>query len=301
MPSDRILPAIGLRLASVLFLASMTALIKLAETMGANLAEILFFRQAGAACLVLGVIAAGPGVATVRTGRIGAHAVRAIVGLSSMTCMFSAVLLLPLAESTALQFTVPIFATILGAVVLKEPTGRHRWAAVVAGFVGVLIVTQPGSGHIPLTGAALGLTAALLAAIVSILLRRIGRTERALTTVFWFSTLSLLPLGIAFALLHQTHPPALWALLAALGLLGGAGQMALTTSLKLGPVSVVVPMDYASLVWATLYGWLLFGELPARATWIGAPVIVLSGLYIVWREHFRRRVETRRALAEGLS
>ncbi len=300
MTQDRILPAIGSRLLSVFFLATMAALIKVAEVQGASLAEILFARQAGAALLVIAVIVAGPGLKSVRTTRIGAHISRSIVGLSSMACMFSALLILPLAEATTLQFTVPIFATILGALLLGEPTGRHRWSAVVAGFAGVLIVAGPGSGHFPLNGAALGLTAALLAALVSILLRRIGRTETAMTTVFWFSTLSLIPLGIGYAFAFRPHPPVVFATLLALGLLGGAGQLALTAALRLGPVSVVVPMDYSSLVWATLYGWLFFDVLPAEATWIGAPIIVGSGLYIVWREHVRNVVATRRAIAEGL-
>lgn len=296
MPNDRILPAIALRLLSVFFLASMGALIKLTETMGASLPEVLFFRQLGASVLVTGVILAGPGIATVRTARIGAHIRRAVVGLSSMACMFASLMILPLAEATTLQFTVPIFATILGAVLLREPTGWHRWGAVLVGFAGVLIVAQPGSGQFPLVGTALGLTAASLAALVSILLRQIGRTESATTTVFWFSTLSLLPLGIAYAFALQAHPPIVWVILFGMGLLGGMGQIALTSALRLGPVSVVVPMDYSSLIWATLYGYWLFGAVPAAATWIGAPVIVASGLYIVWREHVRRRQETDAAI-----
>ncbi|HEU0067103.1 MAG TPA: DMT family transporter [Sphingomonas sp.] len=290
MQTDRILPAIGLRLVSVVFLATMGALIKLAETRGAGLSEALFFRQAGAAVTVTAAIAVGPGLSSIRTARIRAHVGRAVVGLSSMACMFSAIMLLPLPESTALQFTVPIFATMLGALLLREPTGLHRWGAVFAGFAGVLIVAQPGSGHFPFWGAVLGLTSALLTALVSILLRQIGRTEATMTTVFWFSTLSVPVLAVPYAFGAQAHDPVTWAVLAGIGVAGGLGQICLTGALKLAPVSVVVPMDYSSLIWATLYGWLLFGVLPAESTWIGAPVIIGSGLYIVWREHLRRSV-----------
>src|SRR3546814_4097203 len=104
-----------------------------------------------------------------------------------------------------LQFTVPIFATILSALVLREPTGRHRWAAVVLGFAGVLIVVQPGSGAFPLSGALVGLLAALLVAVIAILLRQIGRTEPAATTVLWFSALSLPPLGIVRSEEHTSE------------------------------------------------------------------------------------------------
>ena len=296
MSTDRILPAIALRLLSVLLLTTMAALIKLASTRGAHVAEALFFRQAGAVVTVALVIAAGPGLGSVRTKRIGAHVRRAAVGLTSMACMFTAIGLLPLAEATTLQFTLPIFATILGALLLGEPTGWHRWSAVIAGFVGVLIVTQPGSGHFPFWGTVIGLAAAALSALVSILLRQIGRTESAMTTVFWFSALSVPVLAIPYALVAQLHDPATWAMLGGVGVFGGLGQIAMTASLRLAPVSVVVPIDYSSLVWATLYGILLFGVLPSDATWIGAPLIIGSGLYIVWREHVRRRIETEQAV-----
>ncbi|GGB15617.1 membrane protein [Sphingomonas metalli] len=298
MSSDRLLPAIGLRLLSVGLFATMNAAIKLAEAKGARLGEILFFRQFGAAILVTGVIAAGPGLATIRTQRLGAHVSRATVGVISMAFTFAALLLLPLAEATTIGFSTPIFATILGALILGEPTGWRRWSAVAVGFVGVLIVLEPGGHAMPLAGAACGLAAAVLTAVVFILLRQIGRTERAQTTVWWFSVLSLLPLGIVYAFQAQPHAAGAWAALAVVGVAGGCAQLAMTASLRRGAVSLVVPFDYTALLWATIYGWLLFGSLPGRATWLGAPIIVASGLYIVWREHVRRREETRRALSE---
>ncbi len=297
MSTDRILPAIGMRLLSVVIFALMNSAIKLAERHGASVSEILFFRQFGACLLVSGVIAAGPGLPSIATKRLPAHIVRAIVGLSAMAFTFNGIVALPLAEATTIGFTVPIFATILGALWLREPTGWHRWGAVIAGFVGVLIVARPGGGHFPLWGAGCALAGAFGTASVSILLRQIGKTESALTTVFWFSALSLIPLSVVYALAVQPHGLVAWACLAGVGILGGLAQIAMTTSLRLGPVSVVVPMDYSSLLWATLLGWLVFDTLPAEATWFGAPIIVASGLYIVWREHVRRQDETDQAIA----
>jgi len=298
--SDRLLPAIGLRLLSALLFSAMNAAIKLAELRGATLGELLFFRQAGAAVLVTAVIAAGPGLRSVRTARFGAHVGRAAVGLTSMAFVFSALVLLPLPEATTLSFTIPLFATVLGALLLGEPTGWRRWTAVATGFAGVVIVAQPfsadaGGEHFPLVGAACGIVAAFLTAAVMILLRQIGRTEAAGTTVFWFSALSCLPLGIVYAFVARSHPPIVWALLAIIGLAGGCAQLAMTGSLRRGAVSLVVPMDYSSLLWATAFGWLAFGVWPTPATWLGAPVIIGSGLYIVWREHVRRREATVRA------
>ncbi|MEI9928701.1 MAG: DMT family transporter [Sphingomonas sp.] len=278
----------GLRLLSALCLATMAAIIKLAEARGAGLVEIMFFRQLVAMPVVMAWLAIGPGLATVRTPRLGSHAIRTAVGIVSMAFNFGTFLLMPLAEATTLQFTVPIFATIFGALVLGEPTGWHRWAAVVAGFIGVLIVAHPSGTHFPLIGTLVGLTSGLLMAIVAILLRQLGKTEPAGTTVFWFSALSIPPLALAWLFDVRAHDPQTWAMLIAIGAIGGVGQLALTAALRFGSVSVV-PMDYSSLIWATLYGWLLFGVWPIPSTWIGAPVIVASGLYIVWREQRLRR------------
>ena len=284
MPRENVLIGAGLRMLGMLCLASLAAFIKLAEARGAGLLELMFFRQLCAIPVVVGWVAATGGLSTLATSRMSAHVGRTAVGLLGMVTTFGAILLLPLAEATTLQFTAPIFATLLGALVLREPTGWHRWAAVVAGFVGVLIVAQPGSGHFPLFGAVVGLSSAALVATVAILLRQIGRTESAGTTVFWFSVLSIPPLGLAWLFDLRTHDAGTWALLVTIGLLGGVGQLALTGAVRFAPVSVVVPMDYTSLIWATLYGWLLFGMLPTEATLIGAPIIIVSGLYIAWRE-----------------
>ncbi|WP_188054409.1 DMT family transporter [Sphingosinithalassobacter sp. CS137] len=293
--TDRVLKGLALRLFAILCLATMSALVKLVEARGAALPETMFFRQLCALPLVLGWLALGQGVGAVRTQRIGAHLLRTGVGLLGMVATFGALILLPLAEATTLSFTVPIFATILGALVLKEPTGWPRWTAVLVGFGGVLIVAQPGSGHFPLVGALVGLTSAFLIAVISILLRQIGRTESAGTTVFWFSLLSLPPLGIVYLFFAQPHDSLTWTILVAIGLIGGTGQLALTGALRYAPVSAAVPMDYSSLLWATLYGWLFFGVWPTSYTWIGAPIIIGSGLTIAWREHRRQRLASRSA------
>ncbi|HEX8555102.1 MAG TPA: DMT family transporter [Sphingomonas sp.] len=276
----------------------MNVAIKLAERFGAGLVEILFWRQFGASMLVVAVVASGPGFGSLRTERLPAHLLRCAVGLGAMALSFSALLALPLAEATTIGFSMPIFATLLGALVLREPTGRWRWAAVLVGFAGIVVVAQPGGDRFPLWGAALGLAGSFATAGVMILLRRIGRTEAPMTTVFWFSVLSLVPLGAGYAFLAQAHPWPVWALMLAIGLLGGVAQLAMTGSLARGPVSVVVPMDYTSLVWAALLGWLVFDTLPSAATWIGAPIVIASGLVIVWRERVRHAEAVRTLVPE---
>ncbi len=298
--TQRPLYALGLRLTAIACLSTMAALIKLASMRGVQLAETLFFRQFFAVPIALAFVLAGPGLASLRTARIGRHITRTMFGVIGMVANFGAIILLPLAEATTLQFTVPIFATILSTLMLKEVAGLHRWSAVLLGFVGVLLVVRPGDGHFPLYAAATGLFAAFMVALISIQIRELGRTESATTTVFWFSLLSLPILGIGYFFYARAHDPISWALLVGIGLIGGLGQMALTSSFRWAPVSTVVPMDYSGLIWATLYGWLLFGVLPIASTWFGAPLIIASGLYIVWREHrlSRRNTETVTAAAD---
>lgn len=277
--------AIMLRLATALLLALMFAGVKWAAERGVDVIESLFYRQIGSALCATAYVALGPGFASLRTRRVGAHVGRMALGLTAMGLNFLAMVLLPLAEATAIGFTVPIFATVLAALLLGEPTGRWRWSAVAAGFIGVLVVVQPGSGAIPPLGAGVAIVAALLTASVTIVIRKLGATEAAATTVFWYALSSLVPLALLMPLVASAHDPLTWAIIAGLSLAGGLAQLTLTGALRLAPVALVMPMDYTSLVWAVLLGAAIFGELPSPWTWVGAPVIILSGLVIVWREH----------------
>lgn len=283
--AQRPLAGIALRLLTAVLLALMFALVKLAASRGVHLVETLFYRQIGSALCSVGLLATGAGFASLRTRRVGAHVVRMVLGMTAMAMNFLAMIMLPLADATAIGFSVPIFSTMLAALVLGEATGRWRWGAVLAGFAGVLLIVQPGRGVVPLDGASIAVVAALLTAAVTIMIRRLGATERATTTVFWFAASSLLPMGILMLWFAQAHDPLTWAIVAGLALTGGLAQLTLTGSLRLAPVALVMPMDYTSLLWAALLGLWIFAELPSYSTWIGAPVIIVSGLVIVWREH----------------
>ena len=291
---QRPVAGVGLRLVTAALLAIMFALVKLAATRGVNIVESLFYRQCGSALCAVGLVAAGPGFGSLHTKRVWAHVGRMALGLAAMALNFAAMILLPLAEATVIGFSVPIFSTLLAALVLGEPIGRWRWGAVAAGFIGVLLIVQPGSGEVPLFGASIALAAALLTASVTIVIRRLGATERASTTVFWFAASSLAPLGTMMLWFASSHDPMTWGILAGLALAGGLAQLTLTGSLRLAPVALVMPMDYTSLLWATMLGIWLFAELPTPWIWLGAPIIIGSGLVIVWREH---RLARRAALS----
>jgi drug/metabolite transporter (DMT)-like permease len=295
---QRPLAGIALRLLTALLLAIMFALVKLVSTRGVNVVESLFYRQCGSALCAAGLVAAGPGLDSLRTRRVSAHVGRMALGLTAMALNFLAFILLPLADATTIGFSVPIFSVVLAALVLGEPTGKWRWGAVAAGFAGVLLIVQPGSGEVPLLGASVALAAALLTASVTIVIRRLGATERATTTVFWFAVSSLVPLGLLMFHFAGPHDAVTWAILGGLAIAGGLAQLTLTGALRLAPVALVMPMDYTSLVWAVLLGAWIFGELPTPWVWAGAPIIIASGLVIVWREH---RLHRRAALSAGIA
>jgi len=149
----------------------------------------------------------------------------------------------------------------------------------------VLIVMRPSGSHLPAAGLAFATLAALGTAGVTITIRQIGRTEATPTIVLWFTLFSIAATGLLLPWYGRWHDGQTWAILVALGLAGGMGQLFLTSALRFAPVAVVVPFDYTQLIWAVLLGWALWGTRPPVSTWAGAAVIVASGLYTIYREH----------------
>ena len=277
--------ALFLRLATALSLATMSMLVKLAQQRGAHLAELIFWRQAITVALVGGGLLLAGRLATVRTKRFGAHARRALLGLVGMFFVYGAVILLPLAEATTISFTTPMFAVLLSLVLFRERIGFYRWAAVAIGFAGVLIVLQPGgSGAIDPFGAAIGLIAALFVALISLQIQDLNTTESPWSIIFWFTALTAPIAALALPFVATAHDPATWGIILAMALCGALAQVLLTSSLRFGSAATIIVMDYTSLIWATIYGFAIFGRVPPSTLWIGAPLIILAGLVIFYRE-----------------
>lgn len=284
-------PVLGilLRLAAMAILSLMFALVKLAGERGIHLTESLFYRQLAGLPVAIAWLWWTGALASIRTTRPLQHGIRMVLGASAMALNFSAMLLLPMAEATTFGFAAQIFATILAALLLGEPTGRYRWGAVALGFAGVLIALQPGGEAIPLQGAAVALAGALVTAGVIIQLRRMAQTEPAGAIVFWFSLTSLVPLGIAVLLFGKNHDAESWAILAGLSLAGAVAQILLTASLRHASVAAIMTMDYSALLWSAFMGYAVFGEIPSYSIWLGAPLIIGAGLIIAWREQYLAR------------
>jgi drug/metabolite transporter (DMT)-like permease len=276
---------IALRVGAATCFAGMAAAIKLGDRAGVNLPELAFYRFAFGLPPLLIWIALTRNAGAWRTQRPLAHLTRGMIGLTTMVLAFAGLTYLPLAEAATIGFAAPLFSVALSALILGEPVGRHRWSAVALGFAGVLIVMRPGGSHLPAIGLSLALLAALGTAAVTITLRQIGRTEATPTIVLWFTCFSMAVTGLFLPFYGRAHDGPTWAILLALGLCGGLGQLFLTSALRFAPVSVVVPFDYSQLIWAVLLGWLLFDTHPAASTWAGAALIVASGLYTLFREH----------------
>ena len=300
-PATRPQLALLIRLGAIAGLATMSALIKLASQHGIHLFEIMFWRQFLTLPLIVGyVLATNGNLKSLATQRPGTQVMRGIYGTIGMVLNFGAVILLPLAEATTINFTVPIWAVLLSILLLKEKVGIWRWSAVLLGFVGILVIAQPGGGHFPLYGALVALGGAFMIALISIQVADLNRTDKPLTIVFYFACVTTPITALALPFVMTAHDSTGWLLLLGIGLSGAIGQLLLTAALRFGKVASVIVMDYSGLFWATLYGWWLFDMLPPPSTWLGAPLIVIAGLVIAWREHrLTRPTERDIARAEG--
>lgn len=285
------LRAILLKLCAVTLFLIMASLIKAgSETVPPG--QAVFFRSFFAFPILIGWLAVrGQLRSGFRVARPSAHVVRGVIGTSAMACSFAALGLLPLPDVTAIRFASPLFVVVFAAILLGERVRLFRSTAVVAGFVGVLIVMWPqlsGGALTALEGAALGAVFALLGAAFSALahvqIRNMTRTEQTSAIVFWFTitstTLSLLT--IPFGWVVPDWPTA--AMLICAGLCGGAGQICMTSAYAKADVSLLAPFDYASIVLAMAVGFFIFDEVPTAAMIVGALIITLAGAVIIWRE-----------------
>lgn len=283
----RPLLALGIRLLAALALATMAMLVKLAGERGAHLIELIFWRQLLAAVLIGTGLAIAGRLPLLKTTRLRSHGVRSATGLFGMMFTYGAVLLLPLAEATTLGFTAPVFAVLFAMVLFGERIGRYRWAAVVMGFAGVIVVMQPGSGDhqgVTLIGVAVGLMAPLMVSIISFQIQDLNKTENPWSIVFWFAALSTPVAAIGLPFVIGSHDGQTWLIILAMALMGVLAQILLTTSLRFGSAAVILLMDYTALMWASFYGYYVFDRAAPASLWLGAPLIIGAGLLIAWRE-----------------
>ena len=248
--------------------------------------EIAFFR------LVFGLLPLLPwfiklGWSPLKTKRPGMIVFRGVLNLVCMLAFFVALAITPLAEVTVLVFTAPIFATMLAVFVFGEKVGLLRWGAIGFGFLGALVVLRPGFEALCL-GSALALFAAIGWGVCLIIIKSLGKTDSSLTITVYMS-LVMAPLSLLPAVLVWQWPTAeqfLW--LAAIGIFGGIGQMAMAEALRIGDTHVVMPIDFVRLIWISAIAYAAFAEVPGFYTWLGGAMIFAATGFITWRERAAR-------------
>lgn len=214
-----------------------------------------------------------------------AQVVRALLLIATTGFGIAALRIMPLAEATAIFFVAPLIVTLLAVRLLGERVGAWRYAAVAAGFAGVLLIARPG-GALPPVGVATALVAALAYSGYQILTRRIAHHENPVTMVFYTALVGTVVMTTALPW-YWSGPMPDWRqamLIGSLGIYGGTGHFLLTRAFRLAPASTLSPFQYVQLVWATLLGWLVFDQLPDKLSLAGGLVIAASGLAIALDE-----------------
>lgn len=215
---------------------------------------------------------------------------RTVAGVITGASAFYAFSVLPLAQVYAFIFAAPLLITVLSIPILGEKVGIHRWAAVVLGLIGVMIILRPGAEALTL-GHIAGLTAAAGSALVSVITRKIGRDERAAVLMLYPMMANFVLMGMVLPFVYTPMPVEHLGLLAVMAAMGFVGGLCVIAAYRFSDAAMVAPMQYSQIIWGAAFGFLLFAETPDRFTGIGAGVIILAGLYVVVRESLGGRSE----------
>ncbi|MGR3501837.1 DMT family transporter [Pseudaestuariivita sp.] len=249
--------------------------------------QIVWSRQLGLLTGVL-ILLALKGASILRTEHRRLQITRGVLAALSAALFIYAVKYVPVADAVAISFVAPFIVTLLGALVLGETVGLRRWIAVTIGFVGALIIIRPGMGVMHPAGM-LVVLAATLFALRQILSRTLAGADSTLTTVAYTAIASSAVLSVPVLFVWQTPEWGLpLALLVTMAVIAAVGETLIIRALELAEAVVLAPLHYTILIWATFYGWLIFDDLPDVWTWVGAAVIVVSGLYTLHRERLAK-------------
>lgn len=245
--------------------------------------EVLFSRALIALATMAVFILPSTGLAVFRTTKLAAHGMRATSQVGSQTMLLIAFSMMPLAGATAIMFSSPIFSTLASSYFLHERVGATRWTVLLVGFLGVLIIANPGMDTFQL-GALFALGNAVLFGTVVAGVRGMSTTESTETLIMYQLTLltCAYALFLPFGFIMPTGFDAL--LMFGSGVGNGIAQYLWTRAIHLAPTSAVVPFQYLQLIWAMLLGFAIWGDLPTVNLLIGSGIVIASGMYLFWRE-----------------
>ena len=291
-PAHSYLLGIYLKLGSLVLFCTMDAMVKaLGDTYGSF--QLMLFRSIIAMVPLAWIIWRAGGLRIVRSRKPWLQVARIAVGFGSMFGFFYVFPRMPLVDAYAISFAAPFFMVALAVPLLSEEVGWRRWTAVGVGFLGVILMLDPLGISFHLMSLVV-LAATFFYSLSTVLVRLASRYDHDAVTLFWFSLVA----SVASLLLGVPEwiwpSPIDWIWLILLGLLGGVAQILVTRAWRLAPAAVLAPFDYTSIVLAMLFGYLWFKEEPSWTVWLGLPLVMGSGLYILHRERVRAR---ERALA----
>jgi len=245
--------------------------------------QVIWFRQLG---LLLGVLIllVIKGSSILKTQQPVLQVTRGVLAIFSAVLFVYAIKYAALADAVAVSFVAPFFLTILGALVLKETVGINRWMAVIVGFIGALIIIRPGSDAVH-PAVLLVVLAAALFAMRQIIGRLLADTDKTTTTVAYTaiigSTLISLPLPFIW---QSPISGAQIGIICSMTILAAIAEVMVIRSLEVAEAVVLAPIHYSLIIWGTIYGYLVFGHLPDRWTWLGTAIIVCAGLFTLYRQ-----------------
>ncbi len=245
--------------------------------------ELVFFRSLFAFVPIAYVLWRSGSLAGLRTRNLFGHGARSLAGLISISLFFYAYTRMPLANVVAISFAAPLLVTALSVPLLGERVGWRRWSAVLAGFLGVVVMVKPDAGLFDRI-AVIALVATVFYALVIVSIRKLSRTETPTAIVFYYALTSTLVTGAVLPFVWVMPDAEGWVLLILVGLIGGVAQFAMTHAYRLATVSIIAPFDYMHIIWAALLGLFIWGEVPGNTIWIGTAIVMASGIYILLRE-----------------
>src|SRR5687768_2571940 len=284
--------AVVYMLAQAFLLTSMDGLVKWLAS-DYTVGQIAFLRYSLGLCLMIGFAAGSDhGLASLNTRRIGGHLIRSGCHLLTMLCFYLALKLVPLPTAACMALASPIYVTIISTPMLREHVGFRRWSAVLVGFIGVILIAQPSTEGLdaqgilllftdpgaaePELGVILALISAALWAATQVSSRQLSTSEPSHTILFYYSLVVVVVLGIAMPFYWITPSWHDALLFIAVGLMGTAGQFCLNQAFRYGQASLVAPLDYTGLIWATAIGWMFWGDYLTPPMIIGAVIVVAS-------------------------
>lgn len=287
-----VLVGIGLKVTSVLFLVSMSAMIKLVGD-GVPVGQIIFFRAFFAMVPVFVYLAYRQELKQAfYTKRPLGHLGRSLIGCCGMGLGFYGLTKLPLPDVVALRHATPLFAVVFAAILLHEKVRLYRWAAVAVGLAGVLIISWPrislldgAADQDALYGVVATVLSTMFAAMATIFVRALVKTEKSPTVVLYFS--SMASFFAAMTAFFGWAPLDLYnaGILIGAGVLGGIGQILMTECYRHASVSTIAPFDYTSIIFGIVLGFILFGDIPGGQMLVGTAIVASAGIFIIYREH----------------